>query len=127
MTGICVDCKNNGLIHNHHVVPRILGGTYTVPLCEDCHTKVHDKNMKISALIKAGLRKTHENGTTLGRPTALFDKAEAVKLSKSGLGCRRIGKKLGVSYGTIYKYLKTVKGLHLQGNVSVLSDVDQNT
>jgi hypothetical protein len=66
LTGICVDCKNNGLIHNHHVVPRALGGTYTVPLCEYCHTKVHDKNMTTSALTKAALAASKAKGTKLG-------------------------------------------------------------
>jgi 5-methylcytosine-specific restriction endonuclease McrA len=27
--------------HQHHVVPRSLGGVATVPLCHDCHGKAH--------------------------------------------------------------------------------------
>lgn len=29
--------------HQHHVVPRFLGGVATVPLCHDCHGKAHGK------------------------------------------------------------------------------------
>ncbi len=29
--------------HQHHVVPRSLGGVATVPLCHDCHGKAHGK------------------------------------------------------------------------------------
>lgn len=53
-----------------------------------------------------GLRNTTKK---LGAPVKQFDKGKARELSKKGWGCRRIGKELGVSYGTIYSYLKTVK------------------
>lgn len=58
-----------------------------------------------------GLRNTTKK---LGAPTKSFDKDRAVELSKQGLGCRRIGKELGISYGTIYSYLKTVKNTPLK-------------
>ena len=29
--------------HQHHVVPRSLGGVATVPLCHDCHGKAHGR------------------------------------------------------------------------------------
>lgn len=53
-----------------------------------------------------GLRNTTKK---LGAPVKLFDKGKAMELSKQGWGCRRIGKELGISYGTIYTHLKTVK------------------
>ncbi len=53
-----------------------------------------------------GLKNTDKK---LGAPIKDFDKAKAVELSKQGLGCRRIGKELGVSYGTVYTYLRGVK------------------
>jgi DNA invertase Pin-like site-specific DNA recombinase len=58
-----------------------------------------------------GLRNTTKK---LGAPTKDFDKNRAVELSTQGLGCRRIGKELGVSYGTIYSYLQTVKNTPLK-------------
>ena len=38
---------------DHHVVPKVLGGTKTIPLCDDCHSKVHDTDMlKMASLIR---------------------------------------------------------------------------
>ena len=67
----CWECeKENVPLHNHHPIPRVRGGTKTIPLCEECHSKAHhmDNNMNTSALIREGLKKTKENGTKLGRP-----------------------------------------------------------
>lgn len=38
---VCVNCGQEAQEH-HHVVPKSLGGTYTVPLCSVCHGIVHD-------------------------------------------------------------------------------------
>jgi len=38
----CFECGRPSA-HNHHVIPKIRGGTKTVPLCLSCHGKVHDK------------------------------------------------------------------------------------
>jgi len=37
---------------NHHVVPKALGGTQTIPLCNKCHSKVHGKNLIHLAKLK---------------------------------------------------------------------------
>ena len=55
MTAACFECGAPAE-HNHHVIPRSLGGTKTIPLCERCHGLVHDKNFtKISTLTKNAL------------------------------------------------------------------------
>ena len=41
---ICFECDAPA-DHMHHVVPRVLGGTRTIPLCEGCHGKVHSRDM----------------------------------------------------------------------------------
>jgi hypothetical protein len=48
----CFECGKEAH-HNHHVVPRVRGGTKTVPLCVECHSKVHGKQMAHPELIKA--------------------------------------------------------------------------
>ena len=40
----CFECGEPAQV-NHHVVPTVLGGTQTIPLCDDCHSKVHDKDL----------------------------------------------------------------------------------
>jgi len=114
LNGICIDCKNIGAIHEHHVVPRALGGTYTVPLCEYCHTKVHDKNMKISTLTKAALAKRKAEGKTLGRPkgslsTSKLDgrEVEILHMLDKGVSKASAAKMLDVSRGTLYNWLKS--------------------
>ena len=63
MLGICFECEKACDIHNHHVVPRVVGGTKTVPLCEECHGKVHNKNfLRHSELTKIGLKKMKDSG-----------------------------------------------------------------
>lgn len=37
----CFECGKTKHVVNHHVVPRSLGGTATVPLCDGCHDKAH--------------------------------------------------------------------------------------
>lgn len=61
---------------NHHVIPRIYGGTKTIPLCSCCHGKVHSvRRTNISVLTKEGLRKVKERGVKLGKPENLTDAA----------------------------------------------------
>jgi len=53
----CINCGHDAE-HEHHVVPCVIGGSVTVPLCEVCHGKVHDRafvNHKI--LTRVGLMK----------------------------------------------------------------------
>jgi hypothetical protein len=54
----CFECEDEAT-EEHHVVPKSLGGTKTVPLCSKCHAKVHglDKTRRAdssSELIKRG-------------------------------------------------------------------------
>ena len=37
----CFECERPA-VYNHHVVPKSLGGLATLPLCEFCHSKVHE-------------------------------------------------------------------------------------
>ena len=67
----CWECEiETEDIHHHHPVPRVRGGTKTVPLCLECHAKAHHrrKNMSSSTLIKAGMRQARLNGSKLGNP-----------------------------------------------------------
>lgn len=63
MSAPCFNCGAPSS-HQHHVVPRSLGGVATVPLCHDCHGKAHGRSR--------GFRDTSE----------LTSKALAVKRAK---------------------------------------------
>jgi hypothetical protein len=41
----CFECESEEDIHMHHVIPRSLGGTKTVPLCNTCHAKIHGSHL----------------------------------------------------------------------------------
>jgi hypothetical protein len=54
--------------YDHHVVPKIRGGTNTGPLCGLCHGKVHDvKKMTTAALTKEALQKRKQKGLRVSR------------------------------------------------------------
>ena len=59
--------------------------------------------------VKAGIERAKANGVKLGRPRIGFDIGKALELKKQGLGVRRIANELGMNYGTVYRYLKSVK------------------
>jgi hypothetical protein len=78
----------DGEIHNHHVVPKIKGGTKTVPLCLSCHGKVHGVNfLNHKELTKRGLAEAKKRGIKLGNPQNLtyehkLKGAEVIKRKK---------------------------------------------
>lgn len=59
--GDCFECGSPA-DHDHHVVPRSLGGTRTIPLCGMCHGKVHDHEglTSTSALTREAMRRKRE-------------------------------------------------------------------
>ena len=67
----CFECSSEENIHNHHVIPKILGGTKTIPLCAVCHGKVHDRDiLRMSNLSRIARKK---EGFKTGRPKKILD------------------------------------------------------
>tara|TARA_Y100000034_G_scaffold31373_1_gene38387 strand:+ start:44 stop:712 length:669 start_codon:yes stop_codon:yes gene_type:complete len=66
----CFECESTKNLVQHHVVPKIVGGTKTITLCVDCHGKVHGKNLvKMTELIQESKRKILESGRrAFGKP-----------------------------------------------------------
>lgn len=52
----CSNCDNIAE-HEHHVVPKSKGGTFTVPLCAKCHQTIHDGGLSTNYLTKLALFK----------------------------------------------------------------------
>ncbi len=55
--------------HNHHVIPKSKGGTKTIPLCTECHAKVHGHDgwkTSTKALTKAALAAKKARGERVG-------------------------------------------------------------
>ena len=122
MKGFCFECENFENIENHHVVPRVLGGTKTVPLCIKCHGLVHDRDfIKSRNLQKAGIQKAKEsgkykgNGRTVGTLETIEDFIKKPKVrqiclyrSRNIYSYRDISTALNVSASTVQKVYKII-------------------
>jgi hypothetical protein len=64
----CFECGSVKPLHNHHVVPRSRGGTKTVPLCYECHARVHGRsgNFDIGPLTVEALARKKAKGEFCG-------------------------------------------------------------
>jgi hypothetical protein len=103
----CFEC-NSTAQHAHHVVPRKLGGTRTIPLCLDCHGKVHDRNMSAPVLIKNGLDRAKAAGKILGCPIKL-NREQVSSLRRSGMSLSGIAKEVGGTKSGVSKVLKQLR------------------
>ena len=54
----CFECGETKNLQHHHVVPRSLGGTKTIPLCERCHGLVHSKDFTSTGVLTAAAMAT---------------------------------------------------------------------
>ena len=62
----CFECGNTS-DHDHHVIPKVYGGSKTIRLCERCHGKVHDRKFtNHKEMTKKGLAAAKARGTKLG-------------------------------------------------------------
>lgn len=66
-TDKCIECGAPAQ-EDHHVIPKSLGGTATVPLCSQCHGRAHGmrRTANISDLTRAGLQRARARGVALG-------------------------------------------------------------
>jgi hypothetical protein len=117
-TKICFECGSSEHIHQHHIIPKSLGGTKTIPLCETCHGRVHQKDLvKFNNLAKEGRKRYVENGGKLGRKEGSAESIETFmnkpvnieikQLVEQGYSVRKIVKILGASSKTVVKVRKS--------------------
>lgn len=123
---ICFECGSDVNIHQHHVVPKTLGGTKTVPLCGTCHGKVHGKNFGLEwkRLQREGIRRVREmepekySGriqNTKETPERFFTKyQDVIECLKQGMTVKEINKTRtrSVSANTVTKIRNMAKLPH---------------
>ena len=119
----CFECGSKENIQHHHVVPRVKGGTKTIPLCQICHAKVHgDHMLKIQKLAAIGRKRKVKERIEQGMPTGLgrpFNSNETVeqflnkpvnleikRLLMEGFRIKKIMEMTGVSNKTVIKVKK---------------------
>lgn len=112
---ICFECGPVGddeSLMDHHVVPWALGGTRTVPLCEECHGKIHRRSFENHArLVRLGLERAKAAGKLLGRKkgtgyapeTLLSRHADVAKLLRAGHSIRHVAAITGKATGTVLR------------------------
>jgi uncharacterized protein YerC len=114
MKDICFECGSNNQIEYHHVVPEVMGGTKTIPLCVICHSKVHGKDLlKLRELARIGTQKARANGVVFGRKVGSKESIEVwmakpniiqiTNLLKDRHSIRNIAKIIGCSTKTVQK------------------------
>jgi|LakMenE18May11ns_1017448.scaffolds.fasta_scaffold9481662_1 hypothetical protein len=113
--GICFECNSTSGIHYHHIIPQSLGGNKTIPLCNVCHSKVHDRKFtNFSELVKKGIQDRKKQGFSHGRPkgttepkSKILNKKEyhyaITLLKKNKHSIRYIAKLSEISSNTILK------------------------
>jgi hypothetical protein len=116
-TNICFECGGTEHIHQHHVIPKSLGGTKTIPLCETCHGRVHQKDLvKFNNLAKEGRKRYVANGGKLGRKEGSAESIETFmgkpvnieikRLVEQGNSVRKVSARMRVSTSTVVKVRK---------------------
>lgn len=105
---VCFECGSEK-DHDHHVVPRSLGGTRTVPLCWECHSKIHGRKISSRSLTLQGLERAKKNGRIGGRPKAIKqeDHAKIMELKNAGVVGAEIARQIGVHPSTICRFLQS--------------------
>ena len=99
-TTSCFECGQPAHVQ-HHVIPQSRGGTKTVPLCNGCHSLVHDAKLVHSQyLIDIGKQRVRE----IRKNPELMDMIKSLPKSESA-------KRLKINRKTVY-YLLEELGLH---------------
>ena len=99
----CFECGKKADIE-HHVIPRSLGGKKTVPLCNQCHSLVHDaKLISLGSLIKEGRAKLQE----------LKNKEKIIEMFMKGEQISKISKSTKVSRNSVYNVLEELSLIHI--------------
>lgn len=91
----------------HHVVPVSLGGTKVIPLCEECHNKVHGGIINRD-LIRHGVSAARARGVRLGAPIKSTPeiRSKCLSLRRCGKTYKQISHELQISTGLISAILK---------------------
>lgn len=114
---VCFECGSFGEIHHHHVVPKRLGGTKTVPLCVDCHGLIHNLNFRNHGILtKKGLDDARKRGVKLGSPQNLNKSAR-----DKGQDIIKNNRKNNEDWKKAKMFIKNFKDLHGVINLSEIS------
>jgi hypothetical protein len=91
----------------HHVIPVSLGGTKVIPLCEECHSRVHGGVIS-GRLIREGIGAALARGVKFGAPIKATPdiRLKCLSLRRCGKTYKQIALELNISTGLISAILK---------------------
>lgn len=112
----CFECGENADV-NHHVIPQSLGGTKTVPLCNKCHSLVHDSNFVTCSKLSVIGKRITNNLKTIN---------SVLKMHENKVNKTAIAKKLGIGRKCVYSIL-TKNNLHFNVGKGCKKVVTSNT
>ena len=96
----CIEHPDRTNIEWHHPIPSSLGGTKVIPVCHECHGKIHSmERLDISQLTKDGIKTRRLAGTYKKKRN--FDKQEIIRLKKAWFNSYQIAERIGCSSGFI--------------------------
>ena len=84
----CFECGATKDIQDHHVIPRLRGGTKTVPLCYSCHCKAHgrdSKGLEHSRLVSEGIKKHFKENPEMKSKWGAGSRPGATAVARAGL------------------------------------------
>jgi hypothetical protein len=67
----CIEHPDRPVTFWHHPVPKSRGGTYKIPLCDECHGKAHhddDYFMSLGVLRQEGIARARAQAIAAGKP-----------------------------------------------------------
>lgn len=115
----------------HHVIPKSKGGKNVIPLCIDCHGKVHDITHRrlFMESAKIGRAKYVEDGGKLGRKegstkddkTLFEEHSDVIKYLRQSQSIRNIMKLTGKSSGTVQKVKKLIGACEIDIDLTKIS------
>jgi len=81
----CFECGNPAT-ENHHVLPKSLGGTKTVPLCSLCHMKIHglDNTRRAESHVENTKRGLGEKNNLIKKQGYFISKRNGRKIERLG-------------------------------------------
>ena len=120
---VCFDCGSYNQINYHHVVPESKGGKRTIPLCIECHGKVHGRNfVNHKELQRIGIERAKREGRYNGRKVGTVEddlkflskdkNMMIINLLTDGLSYGKIIKLTSVSPTTIIKVKRTYQNFN---------------
>lgn len=115
----CYECGSCDDIHYHHIIPMSLGGIKTIPLCSECHGKIHGMVLTKKHIQRIGIEKAKKEGRYKGRKAgSMYTDQEFLNKYKtvvdslvSGNTFRKTAEIGNCSVGTVQKVREVLKKL----------------